>query len=61
MHGTGSVAADRVLRELGRRRTATLSDLVAATGLGMGDVQSALGLLDIEGAAVERGCGWVRA
>jgi DNA processing protein len=56
-----SPAADRVLRQLGRRRAASVTELVAATGLTMAEVQAAIGLLDLEGSVLERDAGWVRA
>lgn len=51
----------RVLAVLGRRRACSVTSLVASTGLTLSEVQSVLGLLDLEGTVSEREDGWVRA
>jgi DNA processing protein len=57
---TGSERADRVRRALGTRRPSSIGHLAEATGLSRGEVQGALGLLDVQGLAEERDDGWVR-
>ncbi|MET1011808.1 MAG: DNA-processing protein DprA [Actinomycetota bacterium] len=55
-----SAASSRVLGALRPRRATTVAELVATTGLTLTEVQSTLGLLDLDGTAVERSDGWVR-
>jgi DNA processing protein len=56
---TGSERADRVRRAL-TARPLSIGRLSEATGLSRGEVQGALGLLDLQGFAEERHGGWVR-
>ncbi|PSL39772.1 DNA protecting protein DprA [Labedella gwakjiensis] len=56
----GATASAHVLGALRLRRVTTVAELVTTTGLTTRDVQSALGLLDLDGSVIERGDGWVR-
>ena len=60
LSGRGSPVAESVLAALGRRRPSSVGELAVVTSRSTGDVQAALGLLDLEGVVVERGGGWVR-
>ena len=51
----------RVLDALSARSPRDLRDIAARSGLSPSDVQSALGILQLDGTVAERERGWVRA
>ena len=51
--------AVRVLDALSNRSPRSAADVAARAGLSVADAQSALGLLELEGAVEERERGWV--
>lgn len=57
---THSPVVERILGALRPRRGTTVVELARETGLTSEEVQSALGLLDLDGSATEKGGGWVR-
>jgi DNA processing protein len=58
--GSAGEVARSVLAVLRRSAAMTVGDIAGSTGLTSSDVQSTLGLLDLEGAVVETATGWRR-